>query len=108
MEAWNISPLYQPPLPSASDNDGAIRYWEGWLDRGEKVGATGGSYTVTATALDINNNTTGVTITFTLTNRPTITPTTTNRAINAPTVLITGTRWNGWLFFGIKNQRARA
>ena len=43
VEAWNISPLYQPPLPSASDNDGAIRYWEGWLDRGEKVGATGGS-----------------------------------------------------------------
>jgi hypothetical protein len=43
VEAWNISPLYQPPLPSASDNDGAIRYWEGWLDRGKKVGATGGS-----------------------------------------------------------------
>ena len=43
VEAWNISPLYQPPLPSASDNDGAIRYWEGWLDRGRKVGATGGS-----------------------------------------------------------------
>jgi hypothetical protein len=43
VEAWNISPLYQPPLPSASDNDGAVRYWEGWLDRGSKVGATGGS-----------------------------------------------------------------
>ena len=43
VEAWNISTLYQPPLPSASDNDGAIRYWEGWLDRGAKVGATGGS-----------------------------------------------------------------
>ena len=43
VEAWNISPLYQPPLPSASDNDGAIRYWEGWLDRGSKVAATGGS-----------------------------------------------------------------
>ena len=21
--------------------------------------------------------------------------------------LITGTRWNGWVFFGLKNQRAR-
>ncbi len=21
--------------------------------------------------------------------------------------LITGTRWNGWIFFGLKNQRAR-
>ena len=47
VEAWNISPLYQPPLPSASDNDGAIRYWEGWLDRGKKVGATGGATTTT-------------------------------------------------------------
>ena len=43
VEPWNITTMYQPPLPSASDNDGAIRYWEGWLDRGEKVGATGGS-----------------------------------------------------------------
>ena len=53
VEAWNISPLYQPPLPSASDNDGAIRYWEGWLDRGKKVGATGGSdnHYVATTAL---------------------------------------------------------
>jgi hypothetical protein len=43
VEVWNISRLYQPPLPSASSNDDAVRYWEGWLDRGAKVGATGGS-----------------------------------------------------------------
>ncbi len=40
---WNISRLYQPPLPSGSNNDDAIRYWQGWLDRGAKVAATGGS-----------------------------------------------------------------
>lgn len=43
VETWNISRLYQPPLPSGSSNDDAVRYWEGWLDRGERVGATGGS-----------------------------------------------------------------
>jgi hypothetical protein len=43
VEVWNISRLYQPPMPSASSNDDAVRYWEGWLDRGYKVGATGGS-----------------------------------------------------------------
>lgn len=43
VEVWNISRLYQPPLPSGSSNDDAVRYWEGWLDRGAKVGATGGS-----------------------------------------------------------------
>jgi hypothetical protein len=43
VEVWNISRLWQPPLPSGSSNDDAIRYWEGWLDRGAKVGATGGS-----------------------------------------------------------------
>ncbi len=40
---WNISRLWQPPLPSGSSNDDAIRYWQGWLDRGAKVAATGGS-----------------------------------------------------------------
>jgi hypothetical protein len=45
VEVWNISRLYQPPLPSGSNNDDAIRYWEGWLDRGAKVAATGGSDT---------------------------------------------------------------
>ena len=43
VEVWNISRLWQPPLPSGSSNDDAVRYWEGWLDRGVKVGATGGS-----------------------------------------------------------------
>ena len=42
-EVWNISRLWQPPAPSASSNDDAIRYWEGWLDRGYKIAATGGS-----------------------------------------------------------------
>ncbi|HEX6117383.1 MAG TPA: CehA/McbA family metallohydrolase [Solirubrobacterales bacterium] len=43
VEVWNISRLYQPPLPSASDNDTAIRFWEGFLDAGERVAVTGGS-----------------------------------------------------------------
>ena len=43
VEVWNISRLYQPPFPSASSNDDAVRYWEGWLDRGAEIGATGGS-----------------------------------------------------------------
>lgn len=43
VEVWNLPRYYQPPLPSATDNDFAIRYWEGWLDRGERVAATGGS-----------------------------------------------------------------
>jgi len=43
VEVWNISRLYQPPLPSASDNDAAIRFWEGFLDAGHHVAATGGS-----------------------------------------------------------------
>ena len=43
VEVWNISRLYQPPLPSGSDNDAAIRFWEGFLDAGERVAATGGS-----------------------------------------------------------------
>jgi hypothetical protein len=43
VEVWNLPRYYQPPLPSATDNDWAIHYWEGWLDSGERVGATGGS-----------------------------------------------------------------
>ena len=43
VEVWNISRLWQPPAPSGSSNDDAIRYWEGWLDRGARVAATGGS-----------------------------------------------------------------
>jgi hypothetical protein len=43
VEVWNISTLWQPPFPSGSSNDDALRYWEGWLNRGHHVGATGGS-----------------------------------------------------------------
>ena len=43
VEVWNISRLYQPPLPSGTNNDDGVRYWEGWLDRGAKIAATGGS-----------------------------------------------------------------
>jgi hypothetical protein len=43
IEVWNIQHYFQPPLPSASANAAAIRYWECWLDRGARIGATGGS-----------------------------------------------------------------
>lgn len=43
LEVWNIGPLWQPPMPSASSLDDALRYWNGYLDRGHRVGATGGS-----------------------------------------------------------------
>lgn len=41
VEVWNIGHLLQPPIGSA--NEDAIRYWECWLQRGTRVGATGGS-----------------------------------------------------------------
>jgi hypothetical protein len=43
VEVWNLPWYYQPPLPAASDNTWALHYWEGWLDRGAHVAATGGS-----------------------------------------------------------------
>ncbi len=43
VEVWNITPLWQPPFPSASSIDVAIRFWEGFLDAGHRVAATGGS-----------------------------------------------------------------
>lgn len=43
IEVWNILWLWQPPAPSANSLDDAVRYWEGWLDRGARVAATGGS-----------------------------------------------------------------
>ena len=43
VEVWNISRLWQSPLPSGSSNDDAIRFWEGFLDAGHRVAATGGS-----------------------------------------------------------------
>jgi hypothetical protein len=56
VEIWNISWLYKPPAPSASSLDDAVAYWEGWLDRGEKVAATGGSdnHWVSTTAVQGN------------------------------------------------------
>lgn len=43
VEIWNINWAWQPPMPSGNSNDDSIRYWEGWLDRGYHVAATGGS-----------------------------------------------------------------
>ncbi len=43
IEAWNGPRFYQPPFPSSNSHDDAVRYWEGWLDRGAKVALTGGS-----------------------------------------------------------------
>ena len=43
VEAWNGPRFWQPPLPSGNSHDDAIRYWQGWLDRGAKVAVTGGS-----------------------------------------------------------------
>jgi hypothetical protein len=43
VEVWNLPRFYQSPAPSSSDNDKATRYWQGWLDRGAHVTATGGS-----------------------------------------------------------------
>ncbi|HYP23657.1 MAG TPA: CehA/McbA family metallohydrolase [Actinomycetota bacterium] len=43
VEVWNISRLWQPPLPSGSSNDDAIRFWEEFLDAGHRVAPTGGS-----------------------------------------------------------------
>jgi hypothetical protein len=45
VEAWNGSRLHQPPVPAGNSHEDAIAYWEGWLDRGERVGVTGGSDT---------------------------------------------------------------
>jgi hypothetical protein len=43
VEAWNGPRFYQPPFPSSNSHDDAARYWQGWLDRGQKVTLTGGS-----------------------------------------------------------------
>ncbi|MEQ1439148.1 CehA/McbA family metallohydrolase [Fontimonas sp. SYSU GA230001] len=43
VEVWNIAWYFQPPLPSGNSIDDAVRYWEGWLDAGARVAATGGS-----------------------------------------------------------------
>jgi predicted metal-dependent phosphoesterase TrpH len=43
LEVWNIGHVLQPPMPAGNSNDDSVRYWECWLDRGARVGATGGS-----------------------------------------------------------------
>jgi hypothetical protein len=63
VEAWNLPWYFQPPFPAASDNDSALRYWQGWLDRGRHVGVTGGSdnhYRATAAAQGVGQPTTWV------------------------------------------------
>ena len=63
IEVWNIGHFLQPPAPSGNSNDDAEGYWECWLDRGVKVGATGGSdshWLSTAAAQGPGNPTTWV------------------------------------------------
>lgn len=43
VEVWNITPWWQAPAPASNDTEGAIDFWEGWLDRGEQVAVTGGA-----------------------------------------------------------------
>ncbi|MEY2478567.1 MAG: hypothetical protein QOG87_3882 [Actinomycetota bacterium] len=43
IEVWNIGHQLQPPAPAGNSNDDSERYWECWLDRGVRIGATGGS-----------------------------------------------------------------
>jgi hypothetical protein len=43
VEVWNIPRPYQPPFPSATDNDKGTAFWEHFLDAGYHVGATGGA-----------------------------------------------------------------
>lgn len=44
VEVWNIGAwYYQHPFPASNDNDFSLRYWDGFLDRGHHVAATGGS-----------------------------------------------------------------
>ncbi|MGH2829240.1 MAG: hypothetical protein ACRDJM_02030, partial [Actinomycetota bacterium] len=44
VEVWNIGPWHwQPPMPSANDNDFSLRFWESYLNAGYRVAATGGS-----------------------------------------------------------------
>jgi predicted metal-dependent phosphoesterase TrpH len=43
LEVWNITRVYQPPFPAATNNDAGVHFWERFLDMGYHVGATGGS-----------------------------------------------------------------
>jgi hypothetical protein len=44
IEVWNIGPwLYQPPFPATGDHQFPIDFYDGYLDRGAHIAATGGS-----------------------------------------------------------------
>lgn len=44
VEVWNIGPwAYQHPFPASNDNDFSLRWYDGFLQRGDQVGVTGGS-----------------------------------------------------------------
>jgi predicted metal-dependent phosphoesterase TrpH len=44
VEVWNIGPwAFQHPLPSANDNNFSLRWYDGFLRAGDRVGVTGGS-----------------------------------------------------------------
>ncbi len=43
IEVWNTGHLLQPPMPAGTSNDDSVTFWECWLNRGHRVGATGGS-----------------------------------------------------------------
>jgi hypothetical protein len=43
IEVWNLPWFYQAPFPASSDNEWALTWYEGWLDRGFHIAATGGS-----------------------------------------------------------------
>jgi hypothetical protein len=44
VEVWNIGPwAYQPPNLASNDNDAALAFYDGFLDQGDHVTATGGS-----------------------------------------------------------------
>jgi Melibiase len=45
VEIWNITRLWEKPMPSSNSHDDATRYWQEWLDKGHHVTATGGSDT---------------------------------------------------------------
>ncbi|MEA2433541.1 MAG: hypothetical protein QOG54_998 [Actinomycetota bacterium] len=44
IEAWNIGPwVYQPPFPASGDHQWPLDFYDGYLDRGKHIAATGGS-----------------------------------------------------------------
>jgi hypothetical protein len=43
IEVWNIARIFQAPLPSATNNDDGITWWEEWLNKGYQITPTGGS-----------------------------------------------------------------